>query len=321
MAKVFRLTTAGGKLLLASRIAAGNAGRATFGTYTGNVSKSKVLWATFGAAAASGIGLMYALERSVSASGIELHAQQLPWSHAGVLDSLDYASVRRGYQVYKQVCAACHSMDQIFFRHFTNVFMTEQEAMDEAAEFEIADIDQDTGKPIMRPRKLFDKLPRPYDNDIQAKVANNNALPPDLSWINRARHGNENYIFYLLTSYCDPPEGITLGEGQAYNPYFAGGVISMAQQLFDDMLEYKDGTPATQSQMAKDVATFLTWVAEPEQDTRKRMFLKAAVLFPLIFGVVLYYKRYFWTTIKSERFIFRTIRGREPPKPPTSQLG
>jgi len=304
---------------LATRIAAGNAGRATFGTYTGNVTKSKVLWAALGTAAAGGIGLMYALERSVSAGAVELHPSQLPWSHSGVFDSLDYASVRRGYQVYKQVCAACHSMDQIFFRHFVNVFLTEDEAREEAAEYEIADIDQDTGKNIMRPRKLFDKLPRPYENDVAAKVANNNALPPDMSWINRARHGNENYIFYLLTTYMDPPEGIVLGEGQAYNPYFSGGVISMAQQLFDDMLEYKDGTPATQSQMAKDVATFLTWVAEPEQDTRKRMALKALVLLPIITVVLLYYKRYFWTTIKSERFIFRTIRGREPPKPPSSQ--
>ena len=319
MAKVFRLTTAGGKLLLATRFAAVNAGRTAFGTYTGNVTKSKVLWAALGTAAAGGIGLMYALERSVSASAVELHPATLPWSHNGILDSLDYASVRRGYQVYKQVCAACHSMDQIYFRHFVNVFMTEDEAKEEAAEYEIADVDQDTGKPIMRPRKLFDKVPRPYDNDIAAKVANNNALPPDMSWINRARHGNENYIFYLLTSYCDPPEGIVLGEGQAYNPYFSGGVISMAQQLFDDMLEYKDGTPATQSQMAKDVATFLTWVAEPEQDTRKRMTLKAIVLLPIITVVLLYYKRYFWTTIKSERFIFRTVRGREPPKPPSSQ--
>jgi len=313
MAKVFRLTTAGGKLMLASRIATAGTGRAAFGTFAGNVSKSKMLWATLGAAAASGVGLLYALERSVSASGIELHPPKLPWSHSGFFDSLDYASVRRGYQVYKQVCAACHSMDQIYYRHFTNVFLTEEEAKAEAAETEIADVDQDTGKPIMRPRKLFDKLPRPYENDIQAKVANNNALPPDMSWINRARHGGENYIFMLLTSYMDPPAGVVLGEGQAYNPYFSGGVLSMAQQLFDEMLEYPDGTPATQSQMAKDVATFLTWVAEPEQDTRKRILLKSLVLTPLIAVVLLYYKRYFWSTIKSERFIFRNIRGRGPP--------
>lgn len=314
MAKVFRLTTAGGKLLLASRIATGSAGRATFGTYTGSVSKSKVLWATLGAATASGIGLIYALERSVAASGVELHPPTLPWSHSGFFDSLDYASVRRGYQVYKQVCAACHSMDQIYFRHFVNVFLTEEEAKAEAAEYEIADVDQDTGKPIMRPRKLFDKLPRPYDNDIAAKVANNNALPPDMSWISRGRHGGENYIFALLTSYMDPPEGVALGEGQAYNPYFSGGVLSMAQQLFDDMLEYKDGTPATQSQMAKDVATFLCWVAEPEQDTRKRILVKSIVLLPIISFIVIYYKRYIWTTMKSERFIFRNLRGREPPQ-------
>jgi len=304
--------------MLGSKIAIGNTNRAAFGTFTAGISKSKLLWTTLGAATATGIGVIYALERSVSASGIELHPPKLPWSHSGLFDTLDYASVRRGYHVYKQVCAACHSLEQIYYRHFVNVFLTEDEAKAEAAETEIADIDQDTGKAIMRPRKLFDKLPKPYENDLQAKLANNNALPPDFSWLTRARHGGESYIFMLLTSYMDPPSGVTLGEGQAYNPYFSGGVISMAQQLFDDMLEYPDGTPATQSQMAKDICTFLTWVAEPEQDTRKRILLKSVVLFPIIAVVVLYYKRYFWSTIKAERFIFRTLRGREPPKPPSS---
>jgi len=318
MAKVFRLTTAGGKLLLASRIAVGNGSRAAFGTYTSGVTKSKVLWATLGAAAASGVGLVYALERSVSAMGVELHPPNLPWSHAGAFDTFDYASVRRGYQVYKQVCAACHSMNQMYYRHLVNIFLTEEEAKAEAAEFEIADVDQDTGKNIMRQRKLFDHLPNPYENDIQAKVANNNALPPDMSWITRARHGGENYIFMLLTSYMDPPEGIVLGEGQAYNPYFSGGVISMAQQLFDDMIEYPDGTPATQSQMAKDVSTFLAWVADPPHDQRKKILLKSAVLFPLVCVLMLYYKRYFWTSIKAEKFAFRTVRGREKPKSPPS---
>jgi len=120
-------------------------------------------------------------------------------------------------------------------------------------------------------------------------------------------------VYALVTGYRDPPAGMHPRDGSFYNPYFAGGVLSMAQQLFDDMLQYPDGTPASQSQMAKDVCTFLTWVAEPEQDTRKRIFLKALVLFPLIAVSVLYYKRYYWSSMKAEKLIFRTVRGREPP--------
>ncbi|VDP06887.1 unnamed protein product [Heligmosomoides polygyrus] len=225
--------------------------------------------------ALAGGGLIYALENSVHASSDAVHPYSLPWSHRGPLSSLDIASVRRGYEVYKQVCAACHSLKFIHYRHFVDTIMTEEEAKAEAADALINDVN-DKGAPIQRPGILTDKLPDPYPNKKAAAAANNGAAPPDLSLMSLARHGGDDYIFALLTGYFDPPAGIKIDDGKAYNPYFPGGVISMPQQLYDEGIEYKDGTPATQSQQAKDVATFMHWCAEPYHDTRKRWGLKVS---------------------------------------------
>lgn len=129
-------------------------------------------------------------------------------------------------------------------------------------------------------------------------------LPPDLSVIVKARHGNEDYIFALLTGYCDPPAGIELGEGQHYNPYFAGGKIGMQAPLYDEILEYEDGTPATTSQLAKDVSTFLCWAAEPEHDERKRMGMKAMIYLSILGALSFYFKRAKWAVLKSRQVKF-----------------
>ena len=104
-----------------------------------------------------------------------------------------------------------------------------------------------------RPGKLSDHFPAPYKNEEQARSINNGALPPDLSLIVKARGRKEDYLFALLTGYRETPAGVTVNNaaGQYYNPYFAGGKIGMAKQLVDGAVEYPDGTPATESQMAK----------------------------------------------------------------------
>uniref|UniRef100_A0A158PC09 Cytochrome c domain-containing protein n=1 Tax=Angiostrongylus cantonensis TaxID=6313 RepID=A0A158PC09_ANGCA len=260
----------------------------------------------------AGGALIYALENSVHASNDVVHPHHLPWPHRGTFSSFDIASVRRGYEVYKQVCAACHSMKYIYYRHFVNTIMTEEEAKAEAADALISDVD-DKGAPIKRPGILTDKLPDPYPNKKAAAAANSGAAPPDLSLMALARHGGDDYIFSLLTGYFDAPAGIKIDEGKAYNPYFPGGVISMPQQLFDEGIEYKDGTPATQSQQAKDIATFMHWCAEPYHDTRKRWALKITALSPFVAAVLIYGKRYIWTFKKSQKFIWTTVKGREPP--------
>uniref|UniRef100_A0A3Q2TKU1 Cytochrome c-1 n=1 Tax=Fundulus heteroclitus TaxID=8078 RepID=A0A3Q2TKU1_FUNHE len=140
--------------------------------------------------------------------------------------------------------------------------------------------------------------------------------PPNYPWshagplssLDHARHGGEDYIFSLLTGYCDPPAGVTVREGLYYNPYFPGQAIGMAPPIYNEVLEYDDGTPATMSQVAKDVCTFLRWAAEPEHDQRKRMGLKllmgAAILVPLLY----YMKRHRWSVLKSRKIAYR------PPK-------
>jgi len=260
---------------------------------------------TLGVVTAGGAGLALVLQQSVKASDLELHAPQYPWSHAGIVSSLDHASIRRGYQVYKQVCSACHSMDYLAFRNLVGVSHTEEEMKTIAAEAEVVDGPDDSGEMFTRPGKLSDYFPKPYPSPEAARVANNGALPPDLSYIINARHGGEDYVFSLLTGYCDPPAGVSVAEGQYYNPYFPGQAIGMAPPIYNEVLEYDDGTPATMSQVAKDVCTFLRWASEPEHDQRKRMGLKmlmgTAILAPLLY----YMKRHRWAVLKSRKIAYR----------------
>lgn len=213
-------------------------------------------------------------------------------------------SVRRGYEVYKQVCAACHSMKYIAYRNLVGVSHTEAEAKAEAEEAQVKDGPNDQGEYFMRPGKLSDYFPSPYPNEEAARAANNGAYPPDLSWIVAARKGGEDYIFALLTGYCDPPAGIPLREGQYYNPYFPGGAIGMAQALYNEAMEYSDGTPATASQLAKDVSTFLKWASEPEHDDRKRMIIKATGMFSILLVLTYYIKRHKWSSLKTRKISF-----------------
>ena len=225
-------------------------------------------------------GLAYTLDESVKAD-LSIHPPKLPWNHKGYMDSLDHESIRRGYQVYKQVCSACHSMKYLAYRNLVDIAYTEDEAKAEASEVQVLDGPDENGEMFERPGKLSDYFPRPYPNDAAAAAANNGAIPPDLSYITLARHGGEDYVYHLLTSYCDPPAGVELREGQHFNPYFQGGAIGMAPPLYNEVIEYDDGTPATQSQLAKDVCTFLVWAGSPEHDMRKKMGLK--VRFDFIF--------------------------------------
>ncbi|XP_027003084.2 cytochrome c1, heme protein, mitochondrial isoform X2 [Tachysurus fulvidraco] len=219
-----------------------------------------------------------------------------------------YLGIRRGYQVYKQVCSACHSMEYLAFRNLVGVSHTEEEAKALAEEIEVLDGPDEAGEMFTRPGKLSDYFPKPYSSPEAARAANNGALPPDLSYIVNARHGGEDYIFSLLTGYCDPPAGVSMREGLYYNPFFPGQAIGMAPPIYNEVLEYDDGTLATMSQVAKDVCTFLRWAAEPEHDQRKRMGLKllmgSAVLIPLVY----YLKRHKWSVLKSRKIAYR------PPK-------
>lgn len=267
--------------------------------------KGQKRFATVLGAIAGGAGaLVFALDQSVKASGTEVHPPHNPWSHSGIISSLDHSSVRRGYEVYKQVCAACHSMKYIAYRNLIGVSHTEAEAKAEAEESMVKDGPNEQGEYFMRPGKLSDYFPSPYPNEEAARAANNGAYPPDLSYISSARHGGEDYIFALLTGYVDAPAGVVLREGQYFNPYFPGGAISMAQALYNEAIEYSDGTPPTASQLAKDVACFLKWASEPEHDDRKRMVIKAFGMFSLLIALTFYIKRHKWSALKSRKITF-----------------
>lgn len=263
------------------------------------------LLATIGALTGGAGALMFALDQSVRASDLELHPPKHTWSHDSWYSSLDHASVRRGYEVYKQVCAACHSLRYVAYRDLVGVTHTEEQAKAEAEEVMITDGPDETGAMFQRPGKLSDYLPSPYPNEEAARFANNGSFPPDLSYIVPARHGGENYIFALLTGYCDAPAGIALREGQYYNPYFPGGAISMAQALYNEAMEYTDGTPATASQLAKDISVFLKWTAEPEHDDRKLMLIRCVGIFTFLCTITYYLKRHKWITLKSRQIMMK----------------
>lgn len=222
----------------------------------------------------------------------------------GPLSSFDAASIRRGHMVYTQVCASCHSLNRISYRNLVGVCYSEDEAKELAAARDVVDGPNDQGEMFERPGKLSDPFPAPYKNEEQARAINNGAYPPDLSLIVKARGRREDYIFALLLGYKDAPAGVTVAAGQYYNPYFPGSKIGMPKQLVDGAVDYPDGTPATESQMAKDVSVFLAWASEPEHDNRKRLGFKWIVAFAALTALTGFYKRF--------RCVSRLLHGARP---------
>jgi cytochrome c1 len=220
------------------------------------------------------------------------------------IPALTSPSLRRGFQVYREVCASCHSISRVPYRSLVGNMMTVDEAKALAEENEYDTEPNNEGEIEKRPGKLSDYMPAPYKNDEAARAANNGALPPDLSLMVKARHGGVDYIFNLLTGYPEePPAGAVVQEGLNFNPYFPGTGIAMARVLYDDLVEYEDGTPASTSQMAKDVVEFLNWTAEPEMDDRKKMGWKVLAVTSVLFTLSVWVKR----LVHSGRDVCRTV--------------
>ncbi|XP_050235963.1 cytochrome c1-2, heme protein, mitochondrial [Mercurialis annua] len=258
-----------------------------------------------------GAGLSGFLSFATIASADEaehgLECPSYPWPHKGILSSYDHASIRRGHQVYQEVCASCHSMSLISYRDLVGVAYTEEEVKAMAAEIEVVDGPNDEGEMFTRPGKLSDRLPQPYSNEQAARFANGGAYPPDLSLITKARHNGQNYVFALLTGYRDPPAGVQIRDGLHYNPYFPGGAIAMPKMLNDGAVEYEDGVPATEAQMGKDVVSFLSWAAEPEMEERKLMGFKWIFVLSLALLQAGYYRRMRWSVLKSRKLIVDVV--------------
>jgi len=190
------------------------------------------------------------------------------------------------------------------FRNLVGVTHTEEQAKQVAAGFKIKDGPNDQGEMYERPGRLTDSFPRPYESKEAARYANNGAYPPDLSLIVKARARAEDYIVALLTGYRDPPFGMELRPGNYANVYMPGGATSMPKQLSDGLVDYEDGTQATETQMAKDVATFLAWTSEPFQDPQKLLGVKLLSAIVLLGTVSVGLKRWKWLSLKTRRITF-----------------
>jgi len=266
--------------------------------HTLNNKYTKALLA-LGAVGVGGAVVYYKSATLHGSATAQLKAAQYPWSHKMPWQAFDHASIRRGHKVYNQVCSNCHSLNLIAYRNLVDVCYTEEEAKVVAAELEFKDGPNEDGDMFDRPGRLTDYMPKPYDNEKQGRAANNGAFPVDLSLIIKARPGHEDYLFALLTGYREPPAGIVMRAGTNYNPYFPGGLISMPQALTANMVEYDDGTESSISQMAKDVATFLCWAAEPEHDDRKRLTFKIIFVTLCLTFASYYAKKFYWSVVKT----------------------
>jgi ubiquinol-cytochrome c reductase cytochrome c1 subunit len=226
------------------------------------------------------------------------HPEARQWTWEGWTGTFDRTQLQRGYQVYKEVCAACHSMHLVSFRNLSQPGgpeFTDAQMKAIAASYKVPTKDE-KGEDAERAATPADRFPSPFPNEAAARAANNDALPPDLSVIMKARHDGANYVYALLTGYTDPPANVTVATGLNYNPYFLAGKgkIAMPAPLTSDgQVTYADGNPpATKAQMAEDVVAFLMWAAEPTLEERKTLGVMA-MIFLTVLAVLLYfaYKR------------------------------
>lgn len=237
------------------------------------------------------------VSHDTQAAGASVDLMHKSWPHDGVFGKFDKAAAQRGFQVYREVCAGCHSLNFIAFRNLTELGFSDVEVKAVAAEYEVADGPDDDGEMFERPARPSDYFPAPFPNDNAARASNNGALPPDLSLITKARADGVNYLYSLLQGYGEQPADFELGDGMNYNAYFAGHQIAMAQPMEDEAVEYSDGTQATLEQMTNDVTTFLTWTAEPKLEERKATGLKAMIFLIILTGLFYATKRKIWADL------------------------
>lgn len=234
---------------------------------------------------------------AVAAGGDTTELQTREWSFSGPFGTFDKASMQRGFQVYREVCAGCHSMDLIAFRNLADLGYNEAEIKAIAAEYEVQDGPDDEGEMFMRPARPADRMPGPYRNDNEARASNNGAMPVDLSLIAKARAYGPDYLYSLLVGYKEAPASVEMPEGMHYNSAYSGNLIAMPQPLYGDDVEFADGADASIEGSAADVTQFLMWAAEPKLEIRKRIGV-AAVFFLSIFLVLSYFaKRRIWADV------------------------
>lgn len=219
---------------------------------------------------------------------------QQHWSFQGIFGTFDRAALQRGYQVYKEVCAACHSMQYLYYRDLKALGFNDDEVKALASGYEVADGPNDQGEMFKRPGQPADRFVSPFPNEKAARAANGGAFPVDLTLVIKAREHGPDYIYALMTGYKDPPAGVTLQQGMNYNAYFPGHQIAMPPPLNEGGVAFADGTKASVPQMARDVVNFLSWAAEPELEARKAMGVKAILFLIVLAGLLYAVKRKVW---------------------------
>tara|TARA_X000001036_G_scaffold269095_1_gene249796 strand:+ start:4832 stop:5614 length:783 start_codon:yes stop_codon:yes gene_type:complete len=225
------------------------------------------------------------------------------WSFKGLTGKFDRASLQRGFQVYKEVCSSCHSMQYLSYRNLGEPGGPEfslEEVKAIAASIEIDDGPDSQGEMFTRPGRPSDKFKSPYPNVNASIAANGGAYPPDMSVLVKARPGGADYIYSVLVGYEDPPVGMILDDGVYYNKYMIGNKIKMSAPLSEGIVDYTDGNEATVDQMAKDVTTFLSWAAEPELETRHKTGIKVIIYLILLTALVYFSMKRIWSRIDPE---------------------
>jgi ubiquinol-cytochrome c reductase cytochrome c1 subunit len=246
-------------------------------------------------AGAALVGL--AISTPALAAGDAAEVPSADWSFQGLFGTFDRPALQRGYQVYMEVCASCHSLRLLSYRNLQEIGFSEAKVKEIAAEIEVTDGPNEDGEMFERPARPNDRFVPPFENKQAARAANGGAYPPDLSLMTKARKNGINYLHALLTGFSDAPENVEMSEGMSYNKFFPGGQIAMAAPLSEDAVEYEDGTKATVEQMSKDVTTFLAWAAEPELEERKNMGIKVVLFLVILTGLFYALKRRVWADV------------------------
>ncbi len=224
--------------------------------------------------------------------------ESINWSFDGIFGTFDRAALRRGLQVYRQVCSNCHSLSSVSYRNLQEIGFSAKEVRAMAKEYQVTDGPNDEGDMFTRPARPSDQFVSPYPNTNAARAANNGALPPDLSLIIKARENGANYVHALLTGYKDKaPKGVKVLDGMYYNAYFPGHQIAMPPPLEDGAVDYADGTKPTLDRESRDIVTFLAWAAEPTMEKRKRLGIKVMLFLLVLTGMLYALKRKIWADV------------------------
>jgi len=253
-----------------------------------------------------GLGLAFGLMTPASAAETtRLPIKAVDFSFDGPFGTYDRGALQRGFQVYKEVCSACHGLDHIAFRNLADEGgpeFSEAQAKAIAAGYKIpadpndkGEIFDDKGVRLTRAGITADYFPAPFANEQAARANNGGNLPPDLSMIVKAREGGARYVYSILTGFhMTPPAGFSVVSGKYYNPYFEGWNIGMPPPLTDKAVTYSDGTAATIDQEAHDVTTFLAWASDPKMEDRKRMGFSVLIFLVVLSGILFAAYRKVW---------------------------